>query len=101
MSWPSRCRARHAPCVLDLLGHAHQGIVYLPAMSDEQCAVGARTIRAGERTRSYMSPKDGPRLVCALCRGRAERAGWVDPAAPGANVGRRQEAPPAECPRGG
>jgi hypothetical protein len=36
-----------------------------------------------------MSPKDGPRLVCELCRGRAERLGWVDPAAPGANVGRR------------
>jgi hypothetical protein len=45
---------------------------------------------AGERTRTYMSPKDGPRLVCELCRGRAEQFGWVDPAAPGANVGRRE-----------
>ena len=48
-----------------------------------------------------MSPKDGPRLVCDLCRGRAERLGWVDPAAPGANVGRRPPEPGvAESPRG-
>jgi hypothetical protein len=67
---------------------------------DETCAVCGRTILAGERTRSYMSPKDGPRLVCDLCRGRAERLGWVDPAAPGANVGRRLEQQPAESPRG-
>ena len=50
-----------------------------------------RTILAGERTRSYISPKDGLQRVCELCRGRAERLGWVDPAAPGANVGRRPE----------
>lgn len=37
-----------------------------------------------------MSPKEGPRLVCELCRGRAEQLGWVDPAAPGANVGKRE-----------
>jgi hypothetical protein len=36
-----------------------------------------------------MSPKDGPRSVCELCRGRAEQLGWVDPAAAGANVGKR------------
>ena len=46
-----------------------------------------------------MSPKDGPRRVCELCRGRAERLGWVDPAAPGANVGRR-ESVPGESPQG-
>jgi hypothetical protein len=46
---------------------------------------------AGERTRSYASPKDGLRLVCELCRERAERLGWVDPAAPGATVGRVSE----------
>jgi len=46
-----------------------------------------------------MSPKDGPRLVCELCRGRAEQLGWVDPAAPGANVGKR-EAEAREAPRG-
>jgi hypothetical protein len=28
-------------------------------------------------------------MVCELCRKRAERLGWVDPAAPGANVGKR------------
>jgi hypothetical protein len=68
--------------------------------SDETCAVCGRTILAGERTRSYMSPKDGPRLVCDLCRGRAERLGWVDPAAPGANVGRRADPETTESPRG-
>jgi hypothetical protein len=47
-----------------------------------------------------MSPKDGPRLVCDLCRGRAEQLGWVDPAAPGANVGRRPEPEQVESPRG-
>jgi hypothetical protein len=56
----------------------------------EACAVCSRTILAGERTRTFMSPKDGPRLVCDLCRGRAEGLGWVDPAAAGANVGRRR-----------
>ncbi|HEX8690484.1 MAG TPA: hypothetical protein VF729_09615 [Solirubrobacterales bacterium] len=66
---------------------------------EETCAVCHRTILAGERTRSYMSPKHGPRLVCELCRGRAERLGWVDPAAPGANVGRRPEPRRAESPR--
>jgi hypothetical protein len=67
---------------------------------DETCAVCDRTILAGERTRTYMSPKDGPRLVCDLCRGRAERLGWVDPAAPGANVGRRPEPEVTESPTG-
>jgi hypothetical protein len=67
---------------------------------DETCAVCGRTILAGERTRSYISPKDGPRLVCDLCRGRAEALGWVDPAAPGANVGRRPDPERTESPRG-
>jgi hypothetical protein len=52
-----------------------------------------RTILAGERTRTYISPKLGPRVVCDLCRGRAAARGWVDPAAPGANVGRRPPEP--------
>jgi hypothetical protein len=47
-----------------------------------------------------MSPKEGPRRVCELCRSRAEQNGWVDPAAPGANVGRRPEPQRAESPRG-
>jgi hypothetical protein len=60
---------------------------------DESCAICGRNILAGERTRTYMSPKGGPRSVCDLCRGQAERLGWVDPAAPGANVGRRPPEP--------
>ncbi len=47
-----------------------------------------------------MSPKEGPQLVCDLCRSRAEGLGWVDPAAPGANVGRRPEPERAESPTG-
>ena len=57
---------------------------------DESCGICGRTILAGERTRTYMSPKEGQRLVCELCRERAEQLGWVDPAAPGANVGKRE-----------
>jgi hypothetical protein len=64
--------------------------------ADETCAICGRTILAGERTRTYMSPKNGARLVCELCRERAERLGWVDPAAPGANVGRMVEPEPTE-----
>ena len=67
---------------------------------DETCAVCGRTILAGERTRSYMNPKEGPRLVCELCRGRAEQLGWVDPAAPGADVGRRPPREASESPQG-
>jgi hypothetical protein len=39
-----------------------------------------------------MSPKGGRGSVCDLCRERAERRGWVDPAAAGANVGRVEPA---------
>jgi predicted RNA-binding Zn-ribbon protein involved in translation (DUF1610 family) len=68
--------------------------------AEATCAVCGRSILAGERTRTYMSPKDGLRLVCELCRERAERLGWVDPAAPGATVGRLAEPEPAESPAG-
>jgi hypothetical protein len=44
-----------------------------------------------------MSPRDGVRLVCDLCRERAERLGWVDPAARGADVGRRAKPEPTEA----
>jgi hypothetical protein len=64
---------------------------------DETCAICDRTILAGERTRLYMSPKGGSRLVCELCRGRAEQLGWVDPAAPGARTARVEA--PEETPR--
>ncbi len=59
---------------------------------DETCTVCGRTILAGERTRVYMSPKGGSQLVCELCRSRAEKLGWVDPAAPGARLGRSNAA---------
>jgi hypothetical protein len=62
----------------------------------DNCGVCGRSILAGERTRTYISPKDGPRLVCELCRDRAARLGWVDPAAPGANVGRARPEPSEE-----
>jgi hypothetical protein len=62
------------------------------------CAVCQRTILAGERTRTFMSPKEGPKLVCDLCRERARRLGWVDPAAAGANVGRRHAPEVPESP---
>jgi hypothetical protein len=65
---------------------------------DEICGVCGRSILAGERTRTYMSPKDGQKLVCELCRERAGALGWVDPAAPGANVGRARPEPAAEAP---
>jgi hypothetical protein len=55
---------------------------------DRTCAVCGRSILPGERTRTYISPREGPRAVCELCRERAEALGWVDPAAAGANVRR-------------
>jgi len=63
----------------------------------ETCAVCRRTILAGERTRIFMSPRDGQHVVCDLCRDRARGLGWVDPAAAGANVGKR---PPEQEPEG-
>jgi len=66
--------------------------------ADATCAVCGRTILAGERTRTYVSPKDGIQLVCDLCRERAEGLGWVDPAAAGATVGHVVEPEPEESP---
>ena len=43
----------------------------------ETCAVCGRTILAGERTRTYLTPDGEPHDVCELCRGRAEHFGWV------------------------
>lgn len=59
---------------------------------ESTCKVCGRTILAGERVRTYASPKHGLQPVCELCRDRAAQLGWVDPAAPGATVGRRIEA---------
>jgi hypothetical protein len=44
---------------------------------NETCAVCGRTILAGERTRTYLSPDGEAHLVCELCRSRAEHLGWV------------------------
>ena len=65
---------------------------------NEICAACRRTILAGERTRTFISPKEGLKLVCDLCRERAGRLGWVDPAAPGATVGRRPAPEVSESP---
>lgn len=43
----------------------------------ETCSVCGRTILAGERTRTYLTPDREPRVVCELCRARAEHLGWV------------------------
>jgi hypothetical protein len=43
----------------------------------ESCAVCGRTILAGERPRTYLTPEGERRLVCELCRDRAEQIGWV------------------------
>jgi hypothetical protein len=53
----------------------------------ESCAICGRTILRGERATEYVDG-DGERVgVCALCKGRAEAAGWV-PAAFAATMSR-------------
>lgn len=41
------------------------------------CAVCERTILRGERVVDYLTPDSKAQPVCALCRERAEAAGWV------------------------
>ena len=41
------------------------------------CSVCARTILKGERTRTYLTPDGEDRIVCELCRSRAESLQWV------------------------
>jgi len=43
----------------------------------ESCSVCGRTILGGEQTRTYLTPERERRIVCDLCRDRAERVGWV------------------------
>jgi hypothetical protein len=43
----------------------------------DSCSVCGRTILAGERTRTYVTPEGEERNVCELCRSRAEQLGWV------------------------
>lgn len=42
-----------------------------------ECAVCERTILKGERPESYLVRDGGRRVVCELCRRRAEQAGWI------------------------
>jgi hypothetical protein len=41
------------------------------------CSVCGRTILKGERTRTYLTPDGDRRIVCELCRTRAEALHWV------------------------
>jgi len=48
-----------------------------PIHDDVQCDVCERTILKGERTEAYLVPGGQRKLVCELCFGRAENAGWI------------------------
>jgi hypothetical protein len=54
------------------------------------CAICARTILRGERASEYLDADHEPALVCALCKPRAEAAGWV-PAALAHTVARQPQ----------
>ncbi len=41
------------------------------------CSVCGRTILKGERTRTYLTPDGEERIVCELCRSRAESLQWI------------------------
>ena len=60
------------------------------------CAVCGRTILAGERPRTYLTPEGEERTVCELCRTRAEQLGWVWEEL----VGRQPPSPPRKRRRG-
>jgi hypothetical protein len=42
-----------------------------------ECAVCGRTILKGERPEAFLVRDGGRRIVCELCRRRAEQAGWI------------------------
>lgn len=50
---------------------------------DLQCEVCGRTILKGERPETYLAPGGVRHLVCELCLGRAEGAGWIRESAAG------------------
>ena len=43
----------------------------------ESCAICGRTILRGERVSEYVAPDGSRERICALCKTRAEAAGWV------------------------
>ncbi len=43
----------------------------------EECAICGRTILRGERVVEFLTPDGESRAACALCKERAEDAGWV------------------------
>jgi hypothetical protein len=49
----------------------------VPDHQPVECAVCERTILKGERPESYLVRDGGRRVVCELCRRRAEQAGWI------------------------
>ncbi|MEA2347292.1 MAG: hypothetical protein QOG62_1079 [Thermoleophilaceae bacterium] len=49
----------------------------VPDHQPVECAVCERTILKGERPESYLVRDGGRRMVCELCRRRAEHAGWI------------------------
>jgi hypothetical protein len=53
------------------------------------CAVCDRSILRGERPTEYVTPNGERALVCPLCKGSAEAAGWI----PAARVGENPEPP--------
>ena len=64
--------------------------------SFQSCSVCGRTILAGERPRTYLTPEGEERVVCELCQTRAEQLGWVWEEL----VGQEPPAPPRKRRRG-
>jgi hypothetical protein len=63
--------------------------------SFEECAVCGRTVLRGEQVVEYVTPDGESRATCALCRTRAEEAGWIRADSPDAH-----RPPPARRRRG-
>jgi hypothetical protein len=55
---------------------SESALTFARVSEPETCSICGRTILKGERTHAYLSPDGERRLVCDLCRGRAEAVGW-------------------------